>query len=65
MSEISINTVENIDEVEQKSLLITCTKKLQRYYRVTLHFLDFRKFHHPLLSTLSLLLASREYDDNT
>ena len=65
MNEISLTTVKNIDEVEQKSLLITCTKKLQRYYRVTLHFLDFRKFHHPLLLTLPLLLASREYEDNT
>ena len=41
MSEISVNTVENIDEVEQKSFLNTCTTKLHRYYRVTLHLLYF------------------------
>ena len=50
MSEISINTVENITEVEQIILLTTCTTKVHRYYRVTLQFLDFhqktlRKFH--------------------
>ena len=45
MSEISINTVENIDEIVQIILLTTYTTKLQRYYRVTLHILDFhRKF---------------------
>ena len=38
MSEISINTVENIAEVEQIILLTTCTTKLHSYYRVTLHF---------------------------
>ena len=36
-----MNTVENIDEVEQIILLTTCTTKLHRYYRVTLHFLNF------------------------
>ena len=47
MSEIPINTVENIAEVEQIMLLITCTTKSNRYYRITLHFLDFhqRMFH--------------------
>ena len=47
MSEISINTVENIDEIEQIFLLITCTTKLHRYYRVTLHFLDFHQKKFP------------------
>ena len=51
MSEISINTVENIDEIDQIVLLTTCTTKLHRYYRVTLHFWiftnqNFGKFHH-------------------
>ena len=32
MSEISENTAENIDEVEQISLLITCNTKLHKYY---------------------------------
>ena len=45
MSEISINAVENIDEIEQIFLLITCTTKLDRYYRVTLHF-----FNHLVIS---------------
>ena len=35
-----MNTVENIDEVEQISLLTTCTTRLHRSYRVTLHFLE-------------------------
>ena len=43
MSEISINTVENMDEVDQIILLTTFTTKLDRYYRVTLHFLDFHQ----------------------
>ena len=43
MSEISINTVKNIDEIDQIILLTTCTTKLHRYYRITLHFLDFPK----------------------
>ena len=43
MSEMSINTVKNIDEVEQICLLTSFTTKLHRYYRVTLHFLDFHK----------------------
>ena len=43
LSEISINKVENIDEVEQKSLLTTCTTKLHRYYKVTLYILDFHR----------------------
>ena len=43
MSEISINTVENIDEIDQIILLTTFTTKLHRYYRVTLHFLDFHQ----------------------
>ena len=56
MCEISISTVENIDEVEQISLQTTCSTKLYRYYRVTLNFLvftkkNFRKFHlQPLLN---------------
>ena len=41
--EISVNTEENIAEVEQKSLLTNCTTKLLRYYGVTLHFLDFHQ----------------------
>ena len=43
MSEISKNTVENIDEVEQISLLTICTTKLHRYCRVTLYFWDFHQ----------------------
>ena len=65
MSEISINTVENIDEVEQIILLTTCTTKLHRYYRVTLHFLDFHQKNFPdiptPLITTPLLLPSQEY----
>ena len=38
-----MNTLENIDEVDQMILLTTCTTKLHRYYRVTLQFLDFHK----------------------
>ena len=38
MSEISLNTVENIGEVEQISLLTTCTTKLHIHYKVTLHY---------------------------
>ena len=47
MSEISLNTVENVDEVEQKSLLITCAAKLHRYHWVTLHFLYFLRKDFP------------------
>ena len=47
MSEISIKTVENIDEIDQIILLTTCTTKLHRYYRVTLHFLDFHQKNFP------------------
>ena len=47
MSEIAINIVENIDEVEQIVFLTTCTTKLHRYYRVTLHFLDFHQKNFP------------------
>ena len=47
MSEISINTVENIDEIDQIILLTTCATKLHRYYRVTLHFLDFHQKNFP------------------
>ena len=43
MSEISIDTVEKIDEGEQKSLLTTYTTKLLSFYRVTLYFLSFHK----------------------
>ena len=43
MSEISINTVENIDEVDQIILLTICTTKLHRYDRVTLHVFDFHQ----------------------
>ena len=57
MSEISINTVENIDEVEQKSLLITCAAKLHRYYWVTVHFLDFHRKDFPKVSPTPLLLT--------
>ena len=39
MSEISIDTEENIDEVEQKSMQTTFTTKLHRYYRVSPNFL--------------------------
>ena len=47
MSEISINTVENIDEIDQIIFLTTCTTKLHRYYRVTLHSLDFQQKKFP------------------
>ena len=33
---IYIDKEENVDEVEQKSLLTTCITKLHRYYRVIL-----------------------------
>ena len=63
MSEISMNAEENIDEVEQKSLLTTFTTKLHRYYRDTIHFLDFhqKKFletppPHPLPFITPVLL---------
>ena len=60
MSEISINTVENIDKIDQIILLTTCTTKLQRYYRVTLHFLDFDQKKFPEIAP-PLLLPTREY----
>ena len=64
MSEISMNTVKNIDEVEQINLLTTSTTKLHRYYRVTLHFLDFHQKNFPEIPTPpfinSLLLPWRE-----
>ena len=41
MSEKPINTVENIDKVEQISLITTCTTRIHRYYGVTLHFYGF------------------------
>ena len=69
MSEISINTVENIAEVEQIILLTTCTTKLHSYYRVTLHFFYFHQKNFPeippapLLLPPLLLLPSREYID--
>ena len=65
--EISVNTEENIAEVEQKSLLTNCTTKLLRYYGVTLHFLDFHQKNVPkipplpVLLTPLLLLHLREY----
>ena len=40
---MNTKTVENIYEVEQISLLTTYTTKLRRYYRVTLHYLNFRQ----------------------
>ena len=54
MSEIAINTVEKI-EVEQISLLTTCTTKLYKYHRLNLHFWILTKkyikfnplFHYP------------------
>ena len=66
MSEISINKVENIDEIDQIILLTTCTTKLHRYYRVTLHFLDFHQKYfpeipHPSFYYPPLLLPLREY----
>ena len=47
-----MNTVENIDEVEQISLLTTCTTRLHRSYRVTLHFLEI----HQNISEISIPL---------
>ena len=66
MSEISINAVENIDEVEQIILPTTCTTKLHRYHRVTLHFLDFPHKNFPEIPPPPFyyppsLLPSREY----
>ena len=52
MNEISINTVENIDEVDQIIFLTTCTTKLHRYYRVTLQFLDFHQKNFPEIPLL-------------
>ena len=43
MSEISINTVENINKIDQIIFLTTFATKLDRHYTVTLHFLDFHK----------------------
>ena len=43
MSERSINAVENIAEVQKIGLLTTYAKKLHRYYRVTLQFLNFHR----------------------
>ena len=63
MSEISMNTVENIDEVDQISLLTTCNTKLHRSYRVTLHFLQFHqnitKNSTPLLLTPPFITLAR------
>ena len=58
MSEISINTVERVDEVEQKCLLITCTTKLHRY-----HFITFPPFITPPFNYLreSLLESSVDH----
>ena len=57
MSKKPINTVKNIDEVEQISLFTTgdYSTKSHRFYRVTLHFLD---FHQNIFSKIptSLLL---------
>ena len=61
MSEISRDTSETINEVEQIILLTTCTTKSHRYYRVTLHFLDFQQKKFSLLTT-PLLLPLREYE---
>ena len=52
MSEISINTVENIDEIDQIILLTTYTTKLHIYYRVTLHFFDFHQKKFPEIPPL-------------
>ena len=54
MSEKSMNTVEHTDEVEQISLLSSCTTKLHRYNRVTLLIFIKKKLsenstHTPLL----------------
>ena len=38
-----MNTVENIDEVEQIILLTTCTTQLHRYHRLPYFFLDFHQ----------------------
>ena len=59
MSEISINTVENIDEIDQIILLTTCTTKLHRYYRVTLHFLDFHQQVFPQISSPPFITFAR------
>ena len=56
-SEISINTVKNIYEVEQKSLLVTFTAKWHRYYGVSLHFLDFHRKDFPKIQPTLFLLT--------
>ena len=62
MSEISINTVENIDEIDQIILLTTCTTKLHRYYRVTLHFLDFQQKNSPEIPPPPFITFVRVYN---
>ena len=44
MSEKSIKTTENVDEVEQISLLMTCTTKLHRYHRLAQYTFAFQQF---------------------
>ena len=59
MSEISKNTVENINAIDQ-IILTFCTTNLHRYHRVTLYFWDFhqKKFHE---IPSPLLLPFQEY----
>ena len=51
-----MNLVENIDEVEQISLLTNCTTKLHRYHRINptflfyLHQSKFWKIHLPFIT---------------
>ena len=59
VNKISKNTEVNIDKVEQKTLLTIGTTKLHRYYRVTLHFLDFHQKKFPEIPP-PLLLPLRE-----
>ena len=43
MRDKSINRAKNIDELEQISLIITCTTKLHIYHRVTQHIFTFQQ----------------------
>ena len=55
MSEISINTEENINEVEQKSLLTTCTTTLLRYDKGYPTFFGFSPKRFSEISTLPFI----------
>ena len=65
MSGISINTVKNIDGVEQISLLNTCTTRLNREYRIAqhssaFHISKFSKISPPLNNPNPFTTFARE-----